>query len=233
MNAELMKQAQDAIDRQRQARLKQAFMPGEAMASADQGGAPPGGGDPSGGGGDPSAGGSAPPGADPSMAGGGGGAPPPAAGGGMDLQSMIQQQVQTALQGMSGGGGAGGAGAAFKPKIDPNVVQLQILKLLAKICDHLQIPIPASDMVVTPTDLQQQAMGGDPSAGGGAGGGSPQGNMMPMDPIQPIQPAVKQSEEEVVDNGVPFHEEEQGLTRLVDKAAAVSLIFQARQRRAA
>ncbi len=225
-DTDLLKQAQAAIDQRRQQRTKRAFMPGEAMAAADGGG----------GGGDPSAGGGMPPGTDPSMAGGGGApppaAPPPAGGSGMDLQAMIQQQVQTALQGM-GGAGAGGAGAQFKPKIDPNVVQLQILKLLAKICDHLQIPIPASDMVVTPTDLMQQAQGGDPSAGGGAGGagGSPQGNIMPMESIQPIEPAVKQGEEDATPNGEGFHET--GLARFVDKTAAVALLQEAQRRRAA
>lgn len=224
-DTELLKQAQARIDEMRQQRAKLAFMPGEAMVAAE------GGGDLSAGGGDPSAaGGGMPPGADPSMAGGGGAppppaAPPPAAGGG-DLPSMIQQQVQLALQGMGGGG----AGAQFKPKIDPNVVQLQILKLLAKICDHLQIPIPASDMVVTPTDLMQQAQGGDPSAGGGAGG-APQGNIMPMEPIQPVEPAVKQGEEDVEPNGEGFHEV--GLARFVDKTAAVALLQEVNRRRRA
>jgi hypothetical protein len=169
--------------------------------------------------------------ADPSMAGGGGGAAPPP-GNGMDIQSMIQQQVQVALQGMGGGGAAGGAGgaAAFKPKIDENVVLLQILKMLAQIVDHFGIQVSASSMVVTPTDLQQQAMGGDPSAGGsgvGAGGqslGGQQGNMMPVEPIQPIEPAVKQSQELWTGVGFPASEMGNvGLARLVDKADMADL----------
>ena len=143
--------------------VKMAFIPGndpnmQGGGDPSQGGAPPGG--------DPSQGGGAPPGMDPSQ----GGAPPgaamdPTAGQGgatPDLGNMIQQQVQAAMQAQGGGAGAGAGGGAggIKPKIDQNVVMLQILKILAKIADALKIPIPASEMVVTPEDLRAMAQGG-------------------------------------------------------------------------
>jgi hypothetical protein len=187
VNPELLGMARQTLARHAQLE-KQGFIPqgDPTMGGGDpsQGGAPPGAPPP---GGDPSQGGAPPP--DPSQ----GGAPPSdptqgMQGGGMDIGSMIQQQVQMALQGMTPGGGAGGAGAGIKPKIDENVVMLQILKLLAKICDGLGIKVSASEMVVTPQDLQAMAQGGpgmaavqDQSQNGGQAGTQPSA-------IQPIQP---------------------------------------------
>ena len=167
-------------------------------------------------GGEEAMGGGMPPGGDPMAAGGmpPGGAPPadPMAGGGgamPDMNTMIQQQVQAAIQGM--GGGAGGPGGNpqgdLKPKIDQNVVMLQVLKILAKIADAMGINIPASDMVVTPEDLQQMAQGGpgyaamqsdDPAA---AGGGAPAGGGGGISPIEPI-PAAQGPEKPAHDQGV-------------------------------
>ena len=106
-------------------------------------------------------------------------------GGSMGIGDMIQQQVQAALSGMGGGAGGGmgggmGGGGMMKPKIDQNVVLLQILKMLARISDALGVQIPAQEMVVTPNDLQamsQQQNGGQQTGGTG-----------PIQPIQPIQP---------------------------------------------
>lgn len=162
---------------------KFAFVPGgEGMGG--------GGGDPAAGGappGDPAAGGGAPPG-DP-MAGGGGGGPPPSD---PRIDQMAQQIQQLMTQVQQGGGaGAGGAGGApLKPKIDVNVEMMQIKNMMAKICDHLQIPIPAQDMVATPEKLQTMAAGGSAASPGGApggaagGGGGAIGGMPPMDPMQ-------------------------------------------------
>ena len=111
------------------------------------------------------------PGGDPAMdpaaaaGGGGGGMDPAAMGGGMDPAAMM------------GGGGAAMPPAApppappssiqpamagsvepIKPKIDVNVTLLQILKILAKIADTLGVPIPASEMVATQSDLTNFGM---------------------------------------------------------------------------
>lgn len=162
------------------------------------------GGDPSMGG-DPAAGGGAPPG-DPSMGGApppgdpaaGGGAPPGGGGGDGGLMNMVlgmQQQLQQMQQGggmgmQAGGGGAGGKNP-LTPKIDEKAVMLQILKILARIVDHLKIPIPASEMVVNTGDMTQLAQAsssggplpgmdptasaGQPMPGTGAPGGMPVG----------------------------------------------------------
>lgn len=170
---------------------KRGFVPGGDPAAA--------GGDPAAMGGDPAAMGGAP--ADPSM---GGGAPPAAPPGGTDptaglgapapdLTAMIQQQVQTALGGMQGAGGQ------IKPKIDESVVLLQVLKILAKISDTLGVQIPASDMVVTPQDLQQMAQGGPgyaaqtPDNGPAAGGG--QGAIQPIQPMGGVAPGPEKTGE--------------------------------------
>jgi hypothetical protein len=141
--------------------------PNAAAAAAGggggQGGPPP---DPSAGGAppDPSAGGGAPPAADPNA-----------------IAQSVMQMLQPALQ----QGGAGGGGMEpIKPKIDINVAVMQILKMLARICDAQGIQIPASEMVMTSNDLTQYGMQqqNQPAAGGGA--------MQPPQPIQPIQPAM-------------------------------------------
>ncbi len=186
VNFELVKMAQEAR-RQMGGFGKTAFVP-----ASDPGmGA---GGDPSQGGG-----GAPPPGADPS---GGGGAPPPApapdpsaggggGGGGLDaILQAIQQLQMTMQQGGGANGGAGGAAGGLKPKIDVNVEIMQVKNLLAKICDHLGIQVPAQDMVATPEKLTAMAQGqsvATPAAGGAAGGGADQGaigGMQPMDPMQ-------------------------------------------------
>ena len=180
---------------------KQAFVAGGDPTMqgggdpSQAGGAPPGG--------DPSQGGGMPPGGDPSQGGGAppGGAPgasmdPTAGQGGVtpDIGNMIQQQVSSALQAQMGGaggaGGMGGGGGMKPPKIDENVVMLQILKILAKIADALKIPIPASEMVVTQDDLKAMAQGGpgqavqqDQQQSGGQAGTSA------IQPIQPMQAA--------------------------------------------
>lgn len=141
---------------------KRAFIPG---------GDPSMGGDPAAGGGggappmDPMAGGGAPP-----PGGGGGGGD--GGGGGGALMQMVQnlqsqmQQMQMGGGGAMGGGMAGGAGGKnpLTPKIDEKAVMLQILKILARVVDHLKIPIPASEMVVNTNDMTQLAQA---SAGGG------------------------------------------------------------------
>lgn len=158
---------------------KDAFIPGQDMAGG--GGMPPG---------DPAAagGGGMPPG-DPAAA--GGGAPPGGGGGGggQDILGMIMQKL-TALEQGQAGGGANGSGAAIKPKIDVNVELMQIKNMLAKICDHLQIPIPAQDMVATPDKLLAMSQGQSPASGAaGAGGGAGGGAIGGIPPMQPMQGA--------------------------------------------
>lgn len=149
-----------------------------------------------GGGGDPAAGGGGDPMA--AMGGGGGGAPP--GGGGGDaggappsdpridqLTAQMQQLMQMQQAGGAGGaGGPAGSGAAgLKPKIDVNVEIMQMKNLMAKIVDHLGIPVPAQDMTATPDKLNAMAQGQPtttPQPGGGGGGAI--GGMPPMDPMQ-------------------------------------------------
>jgi hypothetical protein len=151
---------------------KRAFVPGGDPAAA-AGGAPPGG--------DPAAMGGAPP-PDPMM---GGGAPPP------DpmtaMMPMIQQMIQQAMASSgAGAGGAGGQEAMIKPKIDVNIEIMQIKKMLAKISDAMGIHIPAQDMVATPEDLTQMAMGGPGNAA--ATPDSPPSAIKPISPMGAAMP---------------------------------------------
>jgi hypothetical protein len=243
-NPALMRLTQSAI-------TKVAFVPG---------------GDPSmGAGGDPSQGGGAPP--DPSQGSGdpsgGGGAPPPdgggGGGGGIDpgmVQSMVTTAVQQAMASQGGGaGGGGGMGAggknALTPKIDEKAVMLQILKILARVADFLGVKIPASEMVVTQSDMQglasASASGGpmpgmDPSAGGGGagGGGDPSGGagggaiggIPPMDPMQgagtPGPPGGAAKAGSYQGNGVAA----EGMVAMGNKASAILAIQRHRERAA-
>lgn len=160
---------------------KEAFVPGADPSAA---GGPPQG--------DPAAGGAPP--ADPGMS--QVAAPPPApdasAGGGGPLDVILQK-----LTALGAGGAGGAAGGALKPKIDVNVTLLQILKIMARMADHMGIQIPASEMVPTQSDLGQLATatqtgqpmpGMDPSAtaGGQAGG---QQAIQPMGQMSGMAPA--------------------------------------------
>lgn len=124
---------------------------------------------------------------------------PSAMGGAPPQSSPEMQQILTRLAALesAGGGGAGGAAGAagaagaVKPKIDQNVVMLQILKLLARLCDAQGIQVPASEMVPGQADLNQLVQatqagqplpGMDPTAQGGAGAGA-------IPPMQPMQGA--------------------------------------------
>lgn len=207
---------------------KQAFIPGGDPGMGGGGGAPPGG--------DPAAGGGAPPpGGDPAA---GGGAPPPGGGGGggnpgggMDA-AQVQQMIQQAMM-MQGGGAGGGAGAGAKgltPKIDEKAVMLQILKILARIADQLNIKIPASEMVVNQQDMMglaqasstgQPLPGMDPNNGAGAGGGGAIGGMPPMDPMQGAgQPGMGgEKAGSYRPNGTAF--DTGGLAEIGNKAAAI------------
>ncbi len=225
-------------------------MPPGGDPSGGAGGMPPGGMPLGGAGGMPPGGmplggaGGMPPGGMP--LGGAGGMPPGGAGSdptagiqapSSDITSLIQQQVQAAVAGMAPGGGMGaGAGAGgIKPKIDQNVVLLQILKMLAKISDTLGIHIPASEMVVTPEDLRAMAQGGpgaaaaqDQGGGGGAAGGMPgQSAIKPIEPMQAASPGLatggeKGAADHVRQQGVAF--DTSALQRNMNKASAIAKI---------
>lgn len=202
-------------------REKRGFVPGgdPAMGGdpAAMGGMPPGG-DPAAMGGMPPGGGGMPPGAPSDPTAGMGGQMP-------DLSSMIKQQVQAAMGGMQGQNGQ------IKPKIDENVVLLQVLKILAKIADALGVNIPASEMVVTPEDLQQMAQGGPgyaamtPDQGGGAGAGN--SAIKPIEPMQGASPDLAKGASDV--NGHPTRQQgvafdTSGLERTMNKASAIARI---------
>lgn len=159
---------------------KEAFVAAgdPSMAGGPQGGAPPGGGP-----------GGPPPGGPPPGPGGPPGAPPDS-GGGSDPSAVAQAVVaglQPMLQGMGAGGGGGMGGTEqIKPKIDVNVTLLQLLKMVARIADALNVNIPASEMVATQADLtgfaqQQQS---------GAPGTPPPSAIPPISPIQPAAPGM-------------------------------------------
>lgn len=206
---------------------KRAFVPG---GDPSMGGAPPGG--------DPAAAGGPPPGGDP---GAGAGAPPPPGGGDGGLMQMItgmQQQIQQMQQGMGGGmQGGGGAGAKnpLAPKIDEKAVLSQILKLLARIVDHLKIPIPASEMVINTADqvalAQASQQGGampgiDPTAQ--AAGGGP-GQPMPGTGApggMPIGPE-KMGRDGRAREGFAF--DTTGLSGVRDRAASIARIQRLRK----
>lgn len=215
----------------KQARLggfgKYAFVPGGDPSMGGGGG----GGDPSMGGG-----GAPPPGGDPSGGGGGGGgAPPPDP----RIDQLMQMMQQLQMNGMGGGGGAGGAGKnALTPKIDEKAVMLQILKILARIADQLGIKIPASEMVVTQTDMQGLAQasssggpmpGMDPNLGAGGGqaggGGGAIGGMPGMDPMQGAGVPGGEKAGSYTGNGVAF--DTGGLAAMGDRAGAIARIRRA------
>ncbi len=83
--------------------------------------------------------------------------------------------------------------AAAKPlKIDNNAIQLLILRLLARVVDHLQVPIPASDMTVLQAEVGLLAgQNGTPPAEA-AEEPQQEGAIMPPQPIEPMQPAMSQ-----------------------------------------
>lgn len=146
--------------------------------------------DPAAAGGDPNAGA----GADPS----GGMAQDPSAGGGAPPQAPMASP-QMAMQPVE----------PIKPKIDVNVELMQIKKMLARICDGLHIPIPASEMAITSQDLTQNAMQQSEQGGG-------QQSMIP--PISPIggKTASASSQGTVFDGS--------GLTALSNRAMAIAQI---------
>lgn len=100
-----------------------------------------------------------------------------------DMQQMVQQAVQQHMMSQGGGaGGAGGAAGGLKPKIDVNVEIAQIKNLLAKVIDHLGIPVPAQEMSITSQNLNQMAANPGATPGGGGGGGQQQA-ISPVDPM--------------------------------------------------
>lgn len=228
VNSPLLKMARDRL-----ALEKAAFVPGgQGDPSGGAGGAPPPGGMGGGApppGGDPSGGAGGPPGAAPS---GGGGAMDPTS-----IMPMVQQMVQQQMMQQGGAGGAGGKPLA--PKIDEKVVLTQIVKLLARVCDHLGIQVPASEMVVGQQDLMGMANatqtggpmpGMDPNATAGGAGGQQAGAIPPVDGIQPAgAPGMggmpgAQKGASYRGNGTAF--DSQGWVDIGDRAAAIARVRQ-------
>lgn len=230
INLELIRQARSTLG----GFQKRAFIPGGDMAGggappggdpAAMGGAPPGGAPP---GGDPMAGGGAPPSAPPPdpMAGGGGGNP---------LDQILQKLNQMGAVGAPGGAGAGAG--ALKPKVDVNMVLVQILKILARIADALGVQIPASEMVPGTPDIQQLASasqsgqpmpGMDPNSPAGGAGGQAGGAIAPVGGMQGMQPSGQPGAEKMGwhNNGSAF--DTGGLTETLNKARAVAMVRRVR-----
>lgn len=188
LNSELMRLALASVE----ADEKQAFIPqGDPSLGGDPAAAA--------GGGDPAA---AAAGGDPAAA--GGGAPPPdpgAGGGGPSLTPADVQMIVAALQQAGiGGGGAGGAagggagGPGGKPfKFDEGFELHRLGRLMAKIMDHLGIPVSAEDMIGQETAWAQGTPAPSPGApaggGGGAAGGAAPAGGAGLGPMQPMAPA--------------------------------------------
>lgn len=205
---------------------KQAFVPG---------GDPSMGGDPAGGGG--GGGGGAPPPGDPSGGGDAGAPPPPAPGGGggdlllQKITALEQQMQQQQMQGGMGGGAGAGGKNPLAPKIDEKAVLSQILKLLARIVDHLKIPIPASEMVINTADqvaLAQASQSGgampgmDPTAQAGMGGGAPQPMPGAGPPGGAPPPGAEKMGKDQVSGGFAF--DGAGLGRVFNRASAIARV---------
>ena len=216
INPQLLKIARQSVT----AAVKRSFVDAAAATGGDPAAAAAGGGMPM----DPAAAGGMP--MDPAA----GGAPPPMpadpmAGGaaGPDIQTMITQAVQQAMS-QQGGGAAGGAG--IKPKIDVNVEIMQMKKLLARIADGLNIPIPAAEMTATPQDLTQMAAQSE-AAGAAGGAAPPPSAVKPIEPLQGAAPApggegTKTSQVHHAGDAVP------SLVNMRDQAAAMRAILQRR-----
>lgn len=154
LNREMMKRAQASLNK----KIAVIAAGDPALGGAPQG-MPPGG--------DPSGGGMMPPGGDPAAMGGGAPPPPPA-------PAPAPAPMQPAM--------AGGV-EPIKPKIDVNVTMLQILKILARIADALNVKIPASEMVATQGDLTN--MGMQQETGSAGTPPPPAGGPQPIGPIDP------------------------------------------------
>lgn len=230
VNPELLKMAIELYTE------KEAFVPGGDPSGG--GGAPPGAGGPPPGAGAPPGGAPAspPPGGAPGGAPAGppaGGDPSAGGGGGSDPFGMLMQKIQGLEAKINQGGGAGGAGgagasgAAIKPKVDINVETMRQNNLLAKIVDHLGIPVPAQDMIATPEKLQAMASGQPTTSqapAGGAGGGAipPIGG---IDPMQGSGAPGAQKQGFAVDANFST----QGLSAIGSRVDAVRMILQKRQ----
>lgn len=190
---------------------------------------------------DPAAGGGGGMPMDPAAAGGGGampmdpaagGMPPaPPEGGGGDpaaLEMLINKAVQNAMMQNGGGGaGAGGGAGGIKPKIDVNIEIMQMKKMLAKIIDALGVHMPATEMAVDGSDLDQLAA--EQQMGGGAPEGAPEPGFGDIKPVEPIGGAQKaSSDRQPHETGFPSQladEDETGFNLIGDKAAAINSIF--------
>lgn len=130
------------------------------------------------------AGGGAPP-MDPAAMGGGGAPPAPPAPDPMMDQLMQRLAALEAASGSGGGAaGAGGGAQGVKPKVDVNVVLMQILKVVTRIAEHAGVVIPPSDMVPTSQDLTQLSqMSQSGNFAGAAGGGGQASAIPPIDPM--------------------------------------------------
>ena len=137
-----------------------------------------------------------------------------------DLAQILQ------AQGMGGGGGAGGPGVEpIKPKIDVNVELMMIKKMLAKICDALNIHIPASDMAVNSQDLTNMAM-----QQGGQGTPQQQSAIQPISPIQPAAPGMGKTSTDREGSVYTEPFDSAAFGSLEDKASAIGRMFSARQK---
>lgn len=208
------------------AREKTGFIDPATMGAGGGGGMPPGmpPGDPAAAGG-----GGAPPPPDPAAGGGGGGADP--------LQMILEKLNQLSAGGGAGAGGAAGGGA-LKPKVDTNVVLLQILKIVTRMAESQGVEIPPSDMVPTMTgvnELAQMSQTGNfqgassvPTGAGGQG----QSAIPPIEPMQAAAPGMGGGKQSSWQDGVAFGPKTdvaRTMNGLSSQAAAVAAILSSRR----
>ena len=170
---------------------------------------------------------------DPAAAGGapaGAPAPDPMVDQLMSRLNSLEQQL--AAQG-GGAGGAGGAAGVLKPKVDVNVVLMQILKIVTRLAEANNVHVPPSDLVPTANDVTQLAQMSQ--TGNFAAASQPSA----IAPIEPIQPAMPQGagdggggeggKQAAFRQGVPYDMGEAGNRQLnlSARATALSRLFNA------
>ncbi len=142
---------------------------------------------------------------------------------------QLEQQMQMQQQGGMQGGGGAGAKNPLAPKIDEKAVLSQILKLLARIVDHLKIPIPASEMVINTADqvalAQASTQGGampgiDPTAQAGGAAPQPMPGAGPPGGMPP--PGAEKMGNDQHSGGFAF--DGAGLSRVSNRAAALAKV---------
>ena len=142
----------------------------------------------------------------------------------------MEARLAAIEQQLAAGGGAGAGGVEpIKPKIDVNVVLLQLLKMVAKLCDAQGVPISASEMVQTQDDLTQFGMAQEGTGGGGVteGGAGGAGGGSAIAPISPMQGASPELAKGASHVGAGYSDG--GFAKLSGRAAMMAAVLKQRR----